>query len=609
MDRSRIGIKKIFQQCLRRFFLGSCLLFLSLISYSSIHFTNVNEEYGVAGWLDGGHGACWIDVNGDGRLDLYVKNVAGNVYDIPDHLFINYGDYFVDEAKERGVDDAYGWGTHGAVFADLDNDSDFDLFSTTTFSSTPARNHIYQNDGNGYFTDISSGISPPQSEDVSTRGVAAADFDGDGDIDLYFSNALPNPQLESTQPLPQRHLKNFYLNNGDGTFSTQHRGISWDGFVQGVVAIDVDGDGDIDIAEAKWAPPSTIYRNDGNGNFSDTHGSLGLPLTTGVRDNGMTFADVDNDGDLDLAVAGGGMVKLYENKGGFFDAYQNITIDRSYTEGYHVCFGDFDHDGDLDMYISGDNVFENDGSGHFSKVSIDSSGLADSLSTVSPRGCALGDFDNDGDLDIYVTSKYGNNLLFRNDCDDSNWIQVEVSDSTEGVGSIGTKLDLYLAGHVDEPQYLKGHREICGEYGYLGQDMPTVHFGAPAGNQYDLKVTFFNGEVKVIKNVSVGQKMLVNFSFLYAPLNFKAEREENKASLHREYGVFFNWDANPENEIVEKYRIYEVKEEGWILIAEVSPDTFSYLLRNVEKEKHIRYALVAVDDKGREGDAAYADVD
>jgi len=578
---------------------------LPLASYGEIHFTDVTKKYAVGGYnYFGGHGICWVDVNGDGRLDIYVKNVAGYIYHVPNNLFINYGDYFLEEAADRGVTDAYGFGTHGAVFADLDNDRDFDLFSTTTFDRTTAHNHIYQNDGKGFFSDMTYNITPPQNINTSARGVAAADFDGDGDIDLYFSNALPNTDPYNPSLFPPKRTKNFYINNGDGSFTWSFRGIFWTGFVQGVVAIDIDGDGDIDIAEAKWTPPSTIYLNDGSGHFTDAGGEMGLPQTLGVRDGGMTFGDIDNDGDLDLALIGPGKVDIYLNTGNIFEFKQKIIPD-VLSGGAHVCFGDFDHDGDLDLYVSGGNVYENDGTGIFMLVLSNISGLKPSLDTLDPRGSALGDFDRDGDLDIYIADADYYNVLLRNDCDDSNWIQVDIIDHKKAIGGIGAKLDLYVTGHVGETNFLRGHREIHGEYGYLGQDMPTAHFGAPSGNTYDLKVTFFDKLEKVIQNITPGQKIQVSYPHVYAPLNFSGSRYENKALFYRESLIILSWDENPENKNIQSYRIYEMDSGNRTFLTEVSADTFRYMFRDVEKDRQYKFALTAIDQNNREGEAAY----
>lgn len=586
------------------------ILAAPFLSSAVIRFTEVSTQSQVRGYgYFGGHGAAWVDVNKDGLLDLFVKNVgAQGVLAVSDILYINYGGYFVDEAFDRGVTDAYAIGTHGAVFCDWDSDGDYDLFSTTTYDGiSPAYNHLYRNDGGGYFQDVTSAISPSQSVDTASRGVAAADFDGDGDIDLFFTNPLPDPLYFNPTPSPPQQLENFYMNNGDGTFNPAYRGIDWTGFVQGVTAADIDGDGDIDIAEAKWGPPSTIYLNDGKGNFSDAGAILGLPQTHDVRDNGIIFADVDNDEDLDMAVIGVHRLALYENRDNLFFEYQTIALQGAH-EGFHSCFGDFDHDGDVDLYISGEDVFENDGLGLFTLVLTELSGLAASKASTDPRGGALGDFDGDGDLDIYITDKRGYNLLLRNDIDDTNWIQVIIPSTDSGsLGGLGLKFDLYLAGFLDQPQFLQGHREIQGEYGYLGQDMPFVHFGTPAANRYDLKVTFPDGTKKVLKNLAAGEK--VRLIFIKPPLNFTAVMKENRALFYRESFIVLKWNENPENEDVQTYRIYTVDAAGnFTLQDEVDWSTFDYMIRHVDKGKAHRFALIAVDSRGNESEPVRAEI-
>ncbi len=590
------------------------LVFIIIVSpfylAGSMHFTNVTQKYNVAGYsYFGDHGVCWVDVNSDGRLDLYIKiEDAKGRLSVENILYINYGDYFLDEALSRGVADAYPLGTHGAVFADLDRDKDFDLFSTTTYKEiSPSFNHIYKNDGTGYFVDITDQISPPQDRDTASRGVAAADFDGDGDIDLYFSNPLSEFNAFSSQPSPPQKLKNFYMNIGDGTFTWEYRGIDWNGFVQGVSAVDIDQDGDIDIAEAKWASPSTIYLNDGSGNFHDAGASLGLPQTINLKDNGMSFSDVDNDGDLDLAVIGHHGIDLYKNQGGIFQKYASMTTAEN-KPGFHCCFGDFDHDGDLDLYESGGYIYQNDGQGNFLSVSLNVSALMASLKTVDPRGSALGDFDGDGDLDIYITDKRGYNVLLRNDVDDSNWIQVEIlSDQTGGVGGLGAKVSLYESGHLGEAEFLKGFREVTGEYGYLAQDMPSVHFGAFQGLEYDIEIKFLDGKQRILSGITPGQK--IQTAYILPPLNLNGQRELNKALFYYENVIQLTWNANPGNENITRYRVYRI--ESWRkfeYIDEVTSDVLIYHVRNTSTSTEYTFAVTAVNSSSIEGAPAYVTV-
>jgi len=578
------------------------LIVTAIPSLGQLHFIEVSEQYQVKGYpYFGGHGVSWVDVNGDGRVDIFVKNEAAlGVAAVADILYINYGSYFVNEAGARGVADAYAYGTHGAVFADWDKDRDLDLFASTTYAGiSPAYNHLYQNNGNGFFQDITSAIIPPQTVDLTTRGVAAADFDKDGDLDLYFSNPLTSADPFNPLPSPPQSLPNFYMNNGDGTFTAEYRGLDWTGFTQGVTTGDYDNDGDIDIAQAMWGPPSTVYRNDGTGHFQNVGGQIGISVSNGESDNGIVWADVDNDGDLDLAIVGNGRIALYRNRGKSYYRYQVIRWTRA-IGGFQVCFGDFDNDTFLELYLSGENIYDNDGEGQFSLVPTSESGLEDSLVIEDPRGAALADFDNDGDLDIYVTNKDGYNRLFRNDLNNSDWIETEIMSDPQGhLGGIGAKLDLYQAGHVGENEYLKGHREITGEYGYVGQDAPTAHFGAPAGGgaRYDLRVTFPDGTQKVYANLTPGQKVLV--ASISPPLDFQGRMIENKALFYRETLIELTWQPNPLNNEVQRYRVYEM-DQGQNLLADLPGNQFSFTIRNTDKTHAYSFAITAVDSQGLE---------
>ena len=585
----------------------------------TIRFSEVSLQYQVRGYgYFGSKGCSWVDVNNDGKLDLFVKVQEGpstpkNVKDI---LYINYGASFADEAVARGISDGYVYGTHGAVFAPLFGSlRNFDALVTTTYGGVhPAVDRLYRNRGTGFFEDATSSIVPAQTEDHAGRGVAVGDFDRDGDLDLYFTNPLPDPFDSSLEP--SLALPNFLVNNGLGNFTAMYRGIDWSAFVSGVAAADIDGDGDIDLAEAKWKAPSTIYLNDGAGNFRDAGTDWQLPQSDIVTEkNGVSFGDLDNDGDLDLAIVGErvaaslvGSVFLYKNGGDRFVFSQRVDTSRSQGNrvGYQVSFGDFDQDGYLDMYFGGENIYRNDGTGLMVLVPASVSGLAASFGAFDPRGLGLGDFDGDGDLDIYLTDTAGPNLLFRNEVNNSDWIQVEiVSDHLGAVAGFGSKVDLFAAGHLGESAYLKGHREVQAEYGFCGQDQPSAHFGAPAsgGAKYDILVRFLDGKTKSVLNVTPGQRIQV--AAVFPPLGFGITKVENKALFYRETIFELSWKPNPLNLTIAKYELYDVT-EGKTLIGEFPGTQFETTPRNMDKTKAYRLALTAVDEWGSESDPAYS---
>ena len=599
--------------------LALAFLFPSPLGAGVVRFTEVSLQYQVRGYAYfGSRGCSWVDVDRDGRLDLFVKVQQGpstpaNVRDI---LYINQGVSFSDEAAARGISDGYVRGTHGAVFAPLFGAlRNFDAFVTTTYGGIrPAPDHLYRNLGTGFFEDATSSIVPAQTEAHDGRGVAVGDFDRDGDLDIYLTNPLPDPLSQPSDV--SLGLPNFLVNNGLEMFTPMYRGIDWSAFVAGVAAADVDGDGDLDLAEAKWAAPSTIYLNDGAGNFRDAGAEWELPQSDIVtRKNGVSFGDIDNDGDMDLAIVGEraastlvGSVFLYKNHGDRFLINQRIDTSRTQGSrvGYQASFGDFDQDGFLDLYFSGENVCRNDGTGLMIPVPASVAGTAASFGSADPRGAALGDFDADGDLDIYLTDAAGPNLLFRNEVNNSDWIQVEImSDHLGAVAGFGSKVDLFAAGHLGEPGFLRGHREIQAEYGFCAQDQPLAHFGAPTagGARYDIRVTFPDGLTKSVLNVAPGTKVQV--SAIFAPVNLRVIKVENKALFYHETIFELSWEPNPLNFGVAHYRLYDVT-SGKTQLGEFPATQLEATLRNMDPGKSYLFALTAVDEWGSESDPVFS---
>lgn len=507
---------------------------------------------------DMGSGAAFADIDNDGDLDLYIVNIPGpltqdvggvsNPDTLPNVLYRNNGGgTFTDITNSAGVGH-HGYGM-GCVFADYNGDGNLDLYVTNY-----GANVLYHNNGDGTFSDVTTetGVGC----ELWSTGAAFADVDGDSDLDLYVCNyvtydleKLEQMQAESLQsgkPVPSAlnpHVFEpqdnvFYRNNGDGTFSdvTTEVGIAAPGgrSMQCIFS-DFDNDNDLDLYVANDTSVNYVYRNAGNGAFTDVSSESWAADFRGSM--GLAAGDYDGDGDTDIFMSHwiDEENALYRNllvESGLQNppTSEHIRfVDESYSAmlaevsikqiGWGTALFDYDNDGDLDIFVTNGSTFQelndpevlipqtdalyrNNGDGTFTDVS-ESTGIA-ALPTRVGRGATFGDYDNDGDVDIFVVNNYAPPTLLRNDGGNRNgWLHVELVGTDGNRNAIGAKIQLKTADRTQT-------REVYAGESYMSSNSFITEFGVGNATRVEtLQVTWLNGETQVLHNIPTNQQVRV----------------------------------------------------------------------------------------------------
>jgi hypothetical protein len=437
-------------------------------------FTDVSEESGAddPGF---GEGCAWADYDGDGLVDLYVCNLTGtNV------LYHNLGGAtFEDVTAASGTGNARS--SLGAVWADYDEDGDQDLYVT----NRNAANRLYRNNGDGTFTDVAvlAGVDGGVKYSQSASWV---DYDNDGDIDLFVAN---------------RFTLNFlFSNNGNGTFARADSaaGITAMKYTRSAVWADYDEDGDQDLFISVSGDPNICYENLGNGTFVDAASSLGLDDTAAAA--GAAWGDVDGDLDLDLFVANDATAnRLYLNEGeSFVEAAGDAGLAFAGSSRSPVWI-DLDKDGDLDLLLTtGVRVmyYVNDGIGVFTEIPS-ASGLDDSS---LGEGAAVADADGDGDVDYYVCrSQYAPNRLYLNNGNLFHYFGVKLTGKKSNRDAIGARITVIVNG-------TSMVREVSAGSGLFSMNETTQYFGLAQETAVDqVTIEWPSGKTQTFTNLAGDQ--------------------------------------------------------------------------------------------------------
>lgn len=484
-----------------------------------------------------GSGAAFFDWDQDGDLDLYVVNGStyanygmgpGNV------LYRNDGGAFV--ARVAGVEDS-SW-SMGVAVGDYDSDGQRDLYVTNY-----GANALYRNRGDGAFAAVTAQAGV--AGDGFSTSAAFFDYDRDGDLDLYVANyvvfdiepVLQDPELADLcvylgglrvfcGPQGMEGGQDRLYRNDGGRFAdvTTASGVAAANFHYGlgVVPADLDLDGDLDLFVANDETPNVLFRNDG-GRLSD------VALAAGVAFNGdgeaeasmgVDAGDCDGDGDLDLYVTNfyGETNTLYLNSGGgvFIDATSERGL-AAPTVGYlgwGTRFFDMDLDGDLDLFVANGHIypqvdrtraggtyaqrnqlFANEGAGVFYAVAEAGPGLQVQKSS---RATISGDYDQDGDVDLFTTNIDDSPTLLRNETPAGRYLVVQVEPEV-----VGTWVRLVAGGRTQV-------RQVGGAASYLGHSDVRLHFGVGRAERVErVEVVWPDGAVRRLEDLPVDELLLV----------------------------------------------------------------------------------------------------
>jgi enediyne biosynthesis protein E4 len=501
-----------------------------------------------------GCGVAFYDYDNDGWLDIFLVNGTA-LEGFPkgkepiNHLFKNNRDgTFTDVTLKAGLARS-GWG-QGVCIGDYDNDGFDDLF-ITYFGS----NALYHNNGDGTFTDVSVKAGVAGDPKRWGTGCAFLDYDRDGKLDLFVANYL-DMDLK-TAPVPEsgpclykgvmvacgppgiQGGKNIlYRNNGDGTFTdvSEKSGIleTAGTYGLGVLVSDFDNDGWPDIYVANDSVASVLYHNQKDGRFVDVAVDAGCAFSADGKPQagmGVGAGDYDHDGDLDIVKTNfaGDTPSLYSNRAKL--SFEDVTFAAGlglHTKflGWGTGFFDFDNDGWPDILICNGHVYpeveqlkmeagyaqkkilyRNLRNGKFEDASA---GAGPGINDPTPsRGCAFGDFDNDGDVDFVINNVNTFPQLVR--CDsrlNHNWIKIKAVGTKSNRSAIGARISCTYRDSDGKMQ--RQMDEVRSGGGYISQSDLRIHFGLGRADKVDLiEIRWPTGEVEMLKNLAPNRLYIV----------------------------------------------------------------------------------------------------
>ena len=506
-----------------------------------------------------GCGLAFYDYDNDGWVDLFLVN-GWRLEGFPAgqephcHLFKNNRDgTFTDVSIGSGLETKTGWGQACCV-GDYDNDGHDDLFVTYY-----GQNVLYRNLGNGKFLDVTqqAGLIQPGPKTRWNSGCTFVDYDRDGHLDLFVANYVDFDL--KTAPLPEdgpctykgilvacgppglpggRNI--LYHNNGNGTFTdVSEKAGMWTAvgtYGLSVAASDLDNDGWPDIYVANDSAPATLYLNQKDGTFRDIAIEAGAALSAEAKPQagmGVSIGDYNRDGTLDVVKTNfaGDTDSLYTNLG---DA---TFEDRTYPGGlgvntrllgWGVGFFDMDNDGWLDILMSNGHVYpevdqsktdlkyaehkylyRNLRNGRFEEVT--QQGGSGILENAPARGCAFGDFNNDGNMDVAVNCMNAVPQLLR--CDSTlhrNWIKIKLVGVKANRTGIGSRVVVVTKSADPAQKPLVQVEELRSGGSYYSQNDLRLHFGLDQAQKVEsVEIRWLSGQVDELKNLAVNRLYVI----------------------------------------------------------------------------------------------------
>ncbi|HEX7359899.1 MAG TPA: CRTAC1 family protein [Bryobacteraceae bacterium] len=498
-----------------------------------------------------GCGLAFYDYDQDGWIDVFLVNgwrLGGFPHGNAPHcrLFKNNRDgTFTDVTMGSGLERRTGWG-QACCIGDFDNDGYDDLFVTYY-----GQNALYRNHGNGKFTDVSkeAGLIQHTSHPRWNTGCTFLDYDRDGHLDLFVANYvdfdLKTAPLPKAGPCTYKGLlvacgppglkggKNIlYRNNGNGTFTdvSEKAGIWNTAGVYGlsVATADFDGDGWTDIYVANDSSTATLYYNQKNGTFKDIAIQAGAALSPNGEPQagmGVSIGDYNRDGKPDIVKTNfaGDTDSLYTNIGD--DNFEDHTYPaglgiNTRLLGWGVGFFDMDNDGWLDILMSNGHLYpevsqaktdltyaehkylyRNLRNGRFEDVT--DKGGPGIMEKAPARGCAFGDYDNDGNIDIAVNCINHVPQLLR--CDSKlnrNWVKIKLVGVKSNRSGLGTRVIVTAKTDPKSTKPLRQLDETRSSGSYFSANDPRLHFGLDQAKKIDsIELHWLSGQVDRFENL------------------------------------------------------------------------------------------------------------